>query len=195
MSENNEVVNQTTQINDDQTSQGEAVAEPTKLTFDELLKDPEYQAEFDRKVAKSTEKAKAKWQKEAEKERSEAEALAKMSEEEKHQHEISKLEAERKQAVSELNAYRLKDEAQKIANEKGLDISLLDLIDYSSASAEDVKVKIDEIDSAFSKAVEKAVNERLKQPKPKQFSGLTNADPNQDFLDRKYKNNPYYKKK
>ena len=195
MGENNEVVNQTTQTNDDSTSQGEAVAEPTKLTFDELLKDPEYQAEFDRKVAKSTEKAKAKWQKEAEKQRSEAEALAKMSEEEKHQHEINKLEAERKQAVSELNAYRLKDEAQKIANEKGLDISLLDLIDYSSASAEDVKTKIDEIDSAFSKAVEKEVNERLKQPKPKQFSGPSSIDPNQDFLDKKYKNNPYYKKK
>ena len=171
------------------------VSEPTpeKLTFDELLKDPEYQAEFDRKVAKSTEKAKAKWQKEAERERSEAEALAKMSEEEKHQHELQKLEAERKQAVSELNAYRLKDEAQKIASEKGLDVALLDLIDYSTASAENVKEKIDTIESVFAKAVEKAVNEKLRQPAPKSV-GTPTVSPDKAFLDEKYKDNPFYKK-
>ena len=168
--------------------------ENTKLTFDELLKDPEYQAEFDRKVAKSTEKAKAKWQKEAEKERSEAEALAKMSEEEKHQHELNKIEAERKQAIAELNAYKLKDEAQKIATEKGLDITLLDLIDYSTASAEDVKQKIDVIESSFSKALEKALNERLKQPKPQGIKSNIGANSAKEFLDEKYKNNPYYKK-
>lgn len=165
-----------------------------KLTFDELLKDPEYQAEFDRKVAKSTEKAKAKWQKEAEKERSEAEALAKMTEEEKHQHELSKIDAERKQAIAELNAYKLKDEAQKVASEKGIDVQLLDLIDYSAATAENVKEKIDMIETAFNRAVEKAVNEKLKQPTPQQIKTPSMSNSVKEFLDEKYKNNPYYKK-
>ena len=166
---------------------------PTKLTFDELLKDPEYQAAFDKKAEGMKEKWKAKWQKEAEKERTEAEALAKMTEEEKHQHEIQKLEAERKQAISELNAYKLKEEAQKIASDKGLDVSLLDLIDYSTASAENVKDKIDAIESAFSKAVEKAVNEKLRQPAPRSV-GAPSVTPDKDFLDQKYGNNPFYKK-
>ena len=165
----------------------------TKLTFDELLKDPEYQAEFDRKAEGMKKKWESAWQKKAEKERSEAEALAKMTEEEKHQHEIQKLDAERKQAVAELNAYRLKDEAVKIASEKGIDVSLLDLIDYSTATAENVKERMDVIESAFSKAVEKAVNEKLKQARPKEVR-TSNTNPDKAFLDEKYKDNPFYKK-
>ncbi len=171
----------------------ETTQQEGKLSFDDLLKDPEYQAEFDRKVAKSTEKAKAKWQKEAERERSEAEALAKMTEDEKHQHEIKKLDAERKQAVAELNAYKLKDEAQKIAAEKGLDVSLLDMIDFSSSNAESVNDKIKVIESAFNKAVEKAVNEKLRQPRPQEVRTESKGS-DKSYLDKKYENNPYYKK-
>ena len=50
-----------------------------------------------------------------------------------------------------------KEKVKKIANEKGLDSSLLNLIDYSTASAEDVKSKIEDIETAFNKAVEKAL--------------------------------------
>ena len=116
-----------------------------------------------------------------------------MTEEEKHQHELNKLDAERRQAVAELNAYRLKDEATKIATEKGIDVSLLDLIDYSTATAENVKEKLESIESAFSKAVEKAVNEKLKQPRPKEFK-TDNTTAEKQFLDEKYKDNPFYKK-
>ena len=165
---------------------GEQSATETKPTFDELLKDPEYQAEFDRKAEGMKRKWEASWQKKAEKERSEAEALAKMTEEEKHQHELSKLDAERKQAVAELNAYKLKDEAVKIAAEKGIDTTLLDLIDYSSSTAENVKDKLESIETAFSKAVEKAVNEKLKQAPP-QAVRPNAVSPDKAFLDEKYK--------
>ena len=171
----------------------EVVETPEKPTFDDLLKDPEYQAEFDRKAEGMKKKWEASWQKKAEKERSEAEALAKMTEEEKHQHELSKLEQEKTQAVNELNAYRLKDEATKIASEKGIDISLLDLIDYSNASAENVKEKIEAIETAFVKAVEKAVNEKLKQPRPKEVV-TEHVSSAKQYLDEKYKDNPFYKK-
>ena len=174
-------------------AQTEQAPTTEKPTFDELLKDPEYQAEFDRKAEGMKRKWEASWQKKAEKERSEAEALAKMTEEEKHQHELSKLDAERKQAVAELNAYKLKDEAVKIASEKGIDTTLLDLIDYSSSTAENVKEKLESIETAFSKAVEKAVNEKLKQAPP-QAVRPNAVSPDKAFLDEKYKDNPYYKK-
>lgn len=186
MDENTNVVTEA-----EQTDQTATATE--KPTFDELLKDPDYQAEFDRKAEGMKKKWEASWQKKAEKERSEAEALAKMTEEEKHQHEIQKLDAERKQAVAELNAYRLKDEAAKIAAEKGLDVSLLDLIDYGNSTAEDVKGRLEMIESTFAKAVEKAVNEKLKQPRPKEVRAST-ADSDKEFLDEKYKDNPFYKK-
>ena len=165
---------------------------PAKPTFDELLKDPEYQADFDRKAEGMKKKWEASWQKKAEKERTEAEALAKMTEEEKHQHELEKLDAERKQAVAELNAYRLKDEASKIATEKGIDASLLSLIDYSTATAENVKEKLEAIDQAFTKAVEKAVNEKLRQPRPQEFR-TPSVSSEQQYLKEKYKDNPYFK--
>ena len=156
------------------------VTEPTQ-TFDDLLKSG-YQSEFDRRVTKALETAKEKWQKEAEKKRTEAEALARMSEEEKHQHELKILGEERNKAVAELNAYKLREQATKIATEKGLDVSLLDLIDYSSATAEDVKAKLEIISESVNKATEKAVSERLQQkppknvePKPKKAKELNRA--------------------
>ena len=116
-----------------------------------------------------------------------------MTEEEKHQHEMSKLEAERKQAIAELNAYKLKDEAAKIAQEKEIDTTLLDLIDYSNATAENVKEKLESIESAFKKAVEKAVNEKMRQVPP-QAVRPSSVTPEKQFLDEKYKDNPFYKK-
>lgn len=174
--------------------QTDQAATNEKPSFDDLLKQPEYQAEFDRKLEGAKKKWEASWQKKAEKERSEAEALAKMTEEEKHQHELSKLEAERKQAIAELNAYKLKDEAAKIASEKEIDTTLLDLIDYSSASAENVKEKLETIETAFKKAVEKAVNEKMRQTPP-QAVRPHSVTPEKAFLDEKYKDNPYYKQK
>ena len=191
MEENkNEVVNEETTT--------ETKEEALPKTFDELLQDPEYQREFDKKVAKAIEKSKAKWQKEEEAKRTEAETLAKMSEEEKHKHEMSKIEAERSKAVAELNAYKLKEEALKIATEKGLDVTLLNVLDYTKETAESVKSKIDDIDNSFKKAVEKRVNDVMKQPTPKQINNIASSNPNlspneKAFLDEKYKNNPFYK--
>lgn len=170
-----------------------------KPTFDDLLKEPNYQAEFDKKVqnamAKNLEKEKAKWQKEAEEKASEAERLSKLSTEEKFQEQLNKALSEKKNAESQLNAYKLKEEAQKIATEKGLDINLLNIIDFDKETAETVKTKIEEIDESFKKAVETKTKERLRQPDPKQKASteISGSEAKQ-YLDEKYKNNPYYKK-
>ena len=172
------------------TETAEVVSKPT---FDELLKDPEYQAEFDRKAEGMKKKWHESWQKKAEKERSEAEALAKMSQEEKYQHEISKLMEELEQE-KRVNASRaLKEEALKIAQEKNINVSLLDMIDYSNSTAESVKEKLELIGSVVSKAVEDEVNNRLKQPRPQEVRG-SHVSSEKAFLDEKYKDNPYYKK-
>ena len=172
----------------------ESGKEPETLkTLDEYLKEPTIQAEFDRKLESAKKKWEKTWQEKAEAEKSEAERLAKMSEQEKQQEAINKALEAKKSAEAELNAYRLKEEAQKIATEKGLDLGLLNIIDYSKESAESVKTKIDDIEKAFKKAIETSVNEKLKQTAPKYINGSAGTD-NDAYLNQKYGNNRYYKK-
>lgn len=163
-------------------------------TLDDYLKDPSIQSEFDKKLESAKAKWEKKWQEKAQADKTEAERLAKMTEEEKQQEIVNKALSAQKQAEAELNAYKLKEEAQKIASEKGLDISLLNIIDYSNETASTVKTKIDDIDTAFKKAVEKGINEKLRQAGPKTVVNATKDDVS-NYLDQKYKNNPYYRSK
>ena len=151
------------------------VAQEVTKTFDDMLKENNYQSEFDRRLQKSNEtaianaitKAKAEWEQEVEAKRSEAEKLAKMKDDEKHQYELNKANKERDDAIARLNAYELKEQAIKIAREKGLDISLLEDIDYSKQTADTISTIIDTKKAVFDKAIEKAINEKYKENSPK----------------------------
>lgn len=146
-------------------------------TFDEVLSNKEYQAEFDRRVQKAIETAKNKWQEINDAEKSEAEKLAKMNKEQKLEYEAQKERKEKEEALASLNAYKLKDQALDMAKEKGLDVSLLNYFDFKTIKAEEINSKLDEISSAFNKAVEKAVNERLKEDAPTSNSGSAGSQP------------------
>ncbi len=136
-------------------------------TFDEILQDKTYQSEFDKKVSKSLETAKAKWQEEAELKKSEAEKLARMDESEKHKYEVNKLLKEKEDATNKLNAYELKNVAQEIASQKGVPLSLLKVIDYSKENAESVSGKINELEAVYKQAIQDGINERMKEKTPK----------------------------
>lgn len=135
-------------------------------TFDEVLSNKEYQAEFDRRVQKAIETAKTKWQEINDAEKSEADKLAKMNKEQKLEYEAQKANKEKDNALAELNAYKLKEQAVKVASEKGLEVTLLDLIDFKTVTAEKLTENIDNLSTVFNKAVEKAVNEKLKEDTP-----------------------------
>lgn len=148
--------------------------------------------ELNKIISAEREKVKAELEKDAEAKKSEAEKLAKMDEEEKHNYKLAKAEQEKNDALAKLNAYELKEQATKIASEKELDISLLDILDYSKETADSVKTKLDNIDSIFKKAVEKKVNERLQENSPRQVrTGSTAVG--KTYMDQKYKDNKYYK--
>lgn len=141
--------------------------ETKKKTLDELLaEDKELQSQYDTKVTNSLKTAKTKWQEDLEAEKTEAEKLAKMKSDEKLQYQLEKEKSEKDNALAELNAYKLKEEAIKVASEKGLDVSLLNLIDFKTVTAEELNTNIENMTSVFNKAVEKAVNERLKEDTP-----------------------------
>lgn len=136
------------------------------LSFDEILGDKTYQAEFDRRVQKALETAKSKWEAEEQTKRTEAEKLAKMDAEQKAKYELKKANEERDSAIAKLNAYELKNTAIKIAQEKGLDISLLEDIDYSKQTAETINTIIDTKKAVFDKALEKAIKDKFKEKSP-----------------------------
>lgn len=114
---------------------------------------------------------KRKASEEAARERDEAERLSKMDEDERAQFERKKAEERAAKAEAELNAYRMKDTASKMAVEKGVPLPLLDLIDFHEADADRVKSSIEKMAAAFQKAIESGVNERLKQRPPETHSG------------------------
>jgi hypothetical protein len=145
--------------------------EDKPLSFDEILGDKTYQAEFDRRVQKAINTAltteKAKWEAEEQSKRTEAEKLAKMDAEEKAKYELKQEKKRADEAIARLNAYELKNTAIKIAQEKGLDISLLEDIDYSKQTAETITTIIDTKKAVFDKAIEKAMNDKYKESTPK----------------------------
>lgn len=140
--------------------------EDKPLSFDEILGDKIYQAEFDRRVQKALDTAKAKWEADEQTKRTEAEKLAKMDAEQKAKYELKKANEERDSAIAKLNAYELKNIAIKIAQEKGLDITLLEDIDFSKQNAETITTIIDTKKAVFDKALEKAMNEKYKESTP-----------------------------
>lgn len=154
MEQGNTVVENTTNVED------------TPLTFDEILGNKTYQAEFDRRVQKALETARIKWEAEEQSKRTEAEKLAKMDAEQKAKYELKKANEERDSALAKLNAYELKNTAIRIAQEKGLDISLLEDIDYSKQTAETITTIIDTKKAVFDKAIEKAMNDKYKEKSP-----------------------------
>lgn len=146
---------------------GATEATENKNNYEELSKtDKELQSYVDKRVSDALKTAKTKWQEEVEAEKTEAEKLAKMKSDEKLQYQLEKEKTEKNDALAELNAYRLKEEAIKIASDKGLDVSLLNLIDFKVTTAEELNTNIDNMSNVFNKAVEKAVNERLKEDTP-----------------------------
>lgn len=149
-----------------------ATVENKEPSFTELLKKPEYQAEFDKLVNKSLDTARSNWQKDYEaklaKEKSEAEKLAQMDADQKIQYELEKAKAEKDELQSQLNAINLYKTASGIATEKGLPIGYLDLVDFAKESAETITAKIDKLQELRQKDLEAYLNSKLKQDTPQE---------------------------
>ena len=153
------------------TDQGQGAAEKGQegtKTFDQILSDKAYQAEFDRRVAKALETAKGKWEadynQKLEDAKSEAAKLAKMNADEKEKYERDKQEADYQKRVKELTVKELKAEAREQLVEKNLPKEFIDLLNYESADT--VKESIDKMATTFQETVEKAVNDKLRGDGP-----------------------------
>ena len=137
-------------------------------SFDDFLKTGGNQAEFDRRVQKAVNtavtNAQEKWQALTDDKLSEAEKLAKMTKEEKAQYMQQKKEKELSEREAAITRKELMAEARNTLACDGLPQELAEVLNYTDADA--CKKSMETVKAAFQKAVEAAVEEKLKGGKP-----------------------------
>ena len=137
-------------------------------SFDDFLKTGGNQAEFDRRVQKAVNtavtNAQEKWQALTDDKLSEAEKLAKMTKEEKAQYMQQKKEKELSEREVAITRKELMAEARNTLAGDGLPQELAEVLNYTDADA--CKKSMETVKAAFQKAVEAAVEEKLKGGKP-----------------------------
>ena len=140
----------------------------TPPSFDDFLKTGGNQAEFDRRVQKAVNtavtKAQEKWQALADDKLSEAEKLAKMTKEEKAQYMQQKREKELTDREAAITRKELMAEAKNTLASDGLPQELAEVLDYSDADT--CKKSMEKVKEVFQRAVENAVEGKLKGGKP-----------------------------
>lgn len=139
-----------------------------EMNFDDFLKEGGNQAEFDRRVQKAIQtsltKEKEKWQAMTDDKLSEAEKLAKMTKEEKAQYMQRKKEKELSDREAAITRKELMAEAKNTLAGKNLPQELAEVLNY--ADADSCNKSIATVEKAFQKAVQTAVEERLKGKDP-----------------------------
>lgn len=164
-----------------ETGAGEPGNEPK--TFDDILKDKIYQSEFDKRMAKGLETAKAKWEADAQKKiddaKTEAEKLAKMNADQKAEYENQKKLDDLAKREKDITTRELKAQAYETLAEKGLPKELVEILNYSDA--EQCNKSIEAVEKAFQTAVEKAVNDKLRGGNPPK-GGAGNNNSLQDTI-------------
>ena len=118
------------------------------MDFDEILKDPKYQAEFDKRIAKAIETSKSKWDQEAEAKRKELEEEAKLTAEEKIKKQMEKLTQENEVYKANEAKRAMKDASLEYIKSKGYSNAIEDLVDLSSFKDEnDMHTRLDNINT------------------------------------------------
>lgn len=138
------------------------------VSFDDFLKDPKNQSEFDKRVAKALETNRTKIEAEVEARvaaaKTEAEKLAKMNADEKAKYEQQKRDEELAKREDEITKRELSAQAKETLADKGLPIQLADILNYSDAKA--CQASIDAVEKAFQEAVSKGIDEKLRGGDP-----------------------------
>lgn len=161
--------------------------EGKELELDDILEDAEYQAAFDKKVAKALEKQQAdvnaevqkqleaalanreeeirkNIQEEMDRKAKEAEENAKLTEAEKFKKQLDQVNQELLDAKNKIAISDREKKMKAYINEKGYDAdAILDLVSASSVTDANYETRIDEMNEKLTGIVSKKVNEKLRE--------------------------------
>ena len=150
------------------------------LSFDDFLKGEGNQAEFDRRVQKAVNtavgKAQEKWEALTDDKLSEAEKLAKMTKDEQKTYMQNKRDKELSEREQKVARAELMAEAKNTLTSDGLPVELAEVLDYTDADS--CKKSMQTVKDTFQKAVEAAVDEKLKGDKPPKKATETGGQDN-----------------
>lgn len=130
------------------------------------------QEEVDKMIAKRVKREKEK----AEAEKEEAEKLAKMSEQERQQALFEKKVKEFEETKKAFESEKLLNETTKQLSTKNLPVEFADMLKGTDAESTFENIKV--FEDKFNKALEVAINERLKRNVPKVLSSTNNSSAN-----------------
>lgn len=136
------------------------VEETETKTYSQEEFEAALKAETDRRV---TQALKKQSEKQAEKLR-EAEKLAQMTAEQKNAYEVEQLRKQYETGLRDLALERNKNAASKVLADKGLDLSLIDLVVADEADVMNERINL--LDRAFKKSVKAEVEKRLASKSP-----------------------------
>lgn len=137
-------------------------------SFDDILNNADYKAEFDRRVQQAINAEQTKWQANQQQQIddavSEADKLRNMTDREKTKYQDQKRKEALDKREKDITTRELKAQARETLAEKNLPRELIDTLNFESAEA--CNKSIESVEKAFQNAVQKAVDERLKGNKP-----------------------------
>lgn len=175
-----------------------------ELSLDDILNDSEYQAEFDKKIAKALEKNKTdvnaevqkqleaaiasreaeireSIQKEMEDKQKEVEANAKLTTEEKYKKELDKVKQQVVDYQTRLATSERRDKIEKYITEKGYNKDIMKLVNPAALQDSEVEAKIDEINEIFTGSVSKELDIKLKENADKQLGDKSKGSKGPEF--------------
>lgn len=166
--------------------------EPPQLNFEELMKtNPGFRAYVENASNAAVLAYQQKQQKLNDDKVSEAEKLKTMTADEKAEYYRQKFEAEEKRGQQFRDAESLKQQTAKLLSERGIPSEFLDDFDFTSATAESVKKRVEFLGGyeiyakgTFEKKLNAALDEKLRQKQPQ--TGAPSAGTAADAKTRAY---------
>lgn len=138
--------------------------EGAQKSFDDILKESDYQAQYDQRLASAIEAKRAEWeaksQNKIDEALTEAEKLAKMTKEQKEKYEFDKQKQALDEREAEMNRRELKATGIDKLREDNLPVGLIEVLNLSDA--ESFNKSYETVKEIFKTELEAAVNEKLR---------------------------------
>lgn len=164
--------------------------DPKSMTFDEFLKQGTNQSEFDRRMNKGIEtavsKESARLRTVFDSKLDEQDRLSKMTDAERAAYQENKKTSALAQREAEITKRELLADAKNTFAEKGLPVTLADIVNYTSK--ENCDDSISKIEKAFKDAVAAAVEEKLKGDKPPKDAKTSETNKDKDEISKEVMN-------
>ena len=168
--------NKDEEMKKDMESTADSVEKVEPSNFEENKEKTYTRDEVNKMINAEKQKERQAMLEEMEAKKAEADKLAKMDEDQKKSYELEQERARANKAENELNAYRLKDETIRQANQRGISLGYIDTIDFSRETAESINSKLDIFEKVSKADREKAISEYSKEPAPQTGERVTQKD-------------------